>query len=160
MGKRGGMPWIMRCVGVVVCWAVHVLFFTGVAQGALTNCPADYVIPDDQKVLKSVKLMPTWPGCEGIQKTGKRDRCTSSEVMSFVQDNTPEDMPLAGDVYVSFIIETNGCLSNIVVQEPEGIREEWIAQEVVRNMPAWIPGMDKFGNLQRVRMNVPIRFGQ
>lgn len=154
--RRGSV----RVICSLVCWLVHSLFLLGIAQGALTNCPGDFEPPVDQRVLKSVKLMPTWAGCEEIQKTGKRDRCTSQEVFSFIQENTPKDMALAGDVFISFVIEKNGCLSNIIAEEPEGIREEWIAQEVIRNMPAWIPGMDKYGNLQRVQMRVPVRFGQ
>jgi hypothetical protein len=132
----------------------------GYAQGALTNCPGDFEIPEDQKVLKSVKLMPTWPGCEDIVKSGKRNSCTSKLVAEFIREGQPKDMALGGDVFISFIIEENGCLSNIMVDDPQGIREEWIAQEIIRSMPAWIPGMDKNGNLQRIEMKLPVRFGQ
>lgn len=62
-----------------------------------------------------------------------------------------------GKVFVNFIVEKDGTLSNIKVLK--GIGEEFDAEAVraVRDMPAWIPGK-KDGEPVRVSFTLPINF--
>lgn len=62
-----------------------------------------------------------------------------------------------GRVYVSFVVEKNGSLSNIKVLRGigSGCNEEAI--RVVKSMPKWNPGKQR-GKIVRVQYNLPIRF--
>lgn len=62
-----------------------------------------------------------------------------------------------GRVFVNFIVEKDGTLSNIKVLK--GIGEEFDAEAVraVKEMPAWIPGKLN-GELVRVSFTLPINF--
>ncbi|MCF8416053.1 MAG: TonB family protein [Crocinitomicaceae bacterium] len=62
-----------------------------------------------------------------------------------------------GRVYLSFVVEKDGSISNIVIERgvsPDLDRE---AKRVVRTMPNWIPGEEK-GKRARVRCRLPINF--
>ena len=64
---------------------------------------------------------------------------------------------ISGVVYVSFIIEPDGSISNIraLREVPGGCTEEAI--RVVREMTGWAPGMQR-GKAVRVCMNLPVYF--
>lgn len=64
---------------------------------------------------------------------------------------------IEGKVYLGFIVEKDGSISNIKVlrgADPDLDRE---AKRVLRNMPKWKPGMYN-GKIVRVRMILPIVF--
>jgi TonB family protein len=70
---------------------------------------------------------------------------------------TSIEMNEQGRVYLSFVIEKDGSISNIVIERgvsPDLDRE---AKRVVRTMPNWIPGEEK-GKRARVRCRLPINF--
>lgn len=62
-----------------------------------------------------------------------------------------------GVVFVQFIVEKDGTVTNIKIKR--GVNEllDAEAMRVVKNMPKWIPGMQK-GKAVRVMVNMPIRF--
>lgn len=62
-----------------------------------------------------------------------------------------------GVVFVQFIVEKDGTVTNIKIKR--GVNEllDAEAMRVVKNMPKWIPGMQK-GKPVRVMVNMPIRF--
>jgi len=64
---------------------------------------------------------------------------------------------IEGTVYVSFIVDTTGLITN--VQLIRGIYEacDLEAVKAVSNMPRWIPGSQN-GNKVRVEMSLPVRF--
>jgi len=71
--------------------------------------------------------------------------------------NLPEGVKLSGKVRLSFIVETDGELSEIQISE--GINDQ-IDKEMIRvigGMPRWRPGMDQ-GRLVRTRITLPIKF--
>ena len=143
-----------------ICTMLFVVFASAVQgqSGTLTNCPGDYEIPISHKVVKTVQTFPAWRECAQIEKSGKRDRCTSQHVAEFIHSKTPKSMPLAGEFWISFIVEENGCLSNIEMVDPDNSEEGWVALEIVRNMPLWSPGIDKDGSIRRVEMRIPVKF--
>ncbi len=64
---------------------------------------------------------------------------------------------IEGTVYVSFVVEPDGRISNVELARGIGGRCDEEAIRVVRNMPAWNPGMQ--GNQPvRVLFTVPVKF--
>lgn len=64
---------------------------------------------------------------------------------------------IQGTVFVNFVIESDGSVSNIRVLRGIGSGCDEEAVRVVENMPRWIPGKQK-GEAVRVQFNMPIRF--
>lgn len=66
---------------------------------------------------------------------------------------------ITGKVVASFTVEKDGTVSNIEIISKEigyGLEEE--VKRVLSAMPRWKPGVNN-GELVRVRMTVPIKFG-
>jgi len=64
---------------------------------------------------------------------------------------------IQGTVYVSFIVEKNGEVSNIKVMRGIGGGCDEEAVRVVQSMPKWKPGTQR-GKPVRVQFNWPVRF--
>ena len=72
-----------------------------------------------------------------------------------IQRHEPE-----GTVYVKFIIEKDGMVSNVEVLKSFGQFGEYYDKEVLRlikSMPQWTPGQ-KGGKVVRTVKNVPVKF--
>ena len=67
------------------------------------------------------------------------------------------EMGIQGTVYLSFVVETDGSITNISVLRPVGGNCEEEAIRVLRSMPNWLPGKQN-GNAVRVRLNLPVKF--
>jgi periplasmic protein TonB len=64
---------------------------------------------------------------------------------------------ITGTVYVGFVVEKNGTLSNIEIQRsPHQLLSEE-AVRVISSMPAWSPGKQR-GKAVRVRFSLPVKF--
>ena len=80
----------------------------------------------------------------------------------FLVDNLvyPEDAKakgISGRVYINFVIEKNGEISNIKVLRGVCSSIDAEAIRVVKLMPKWNPGMQR-GKPVRVNFNLPINF--
>lgn len=66
---------------------------------------------------------------------------------------------IVGTVYVTFIVEKDGSISDIKLLRgiPKGPGYNALSLEVIRHMPTWKPGM-QFGKPVRVQFNLPIRY--
>ena len=62
-----------------------------------------------------------------------------------------------GKVFMSFVVETNGEITNIRVDRRLGAGTDEEAVRVVAASPKWVPGI-KDGKAVRVRFNIPISF--
>ena len=62
-----------------------------------------------------------------------------------------------GKVYVSFVVEKDGSITNIEIEEPLAPRLDREAKRVVREFPNWIPGEVKMEKV-RTRVRLPIKF--
>jgi len=71
--------------------------------------------------------------------------------------NEAQDARVSGRVLVSFIIEKDGKLSNIVVERAAGYGFDEEALRVLKMAKAWKPGMQN-GQPVRVRYLIPINF--
>ncbi|GGF16170.1 energy transducer TonB [Hymenobacter cavernae] len=64
---------------------------------------------------------------------------------------------VAGQVFVSFVVNTDGSISNVEVLKGLGFGTDEEAARVVRNMPAWKPGRQN-SHAVAVRYTLPITF--
>jgi TonB family protein len=64
---------------------------------------------------------------------------------------------LQGTVYVGFIVEKDGSISNVKVQKGIGKSCDVEALRVIQAMPKWTPGTQN-GKPVRVQFTVPISF--
>lgn len=102
--------------------------------------------------------------CE-TKKTTLEDKtkCAEKALLTFVHSNIKyprydKEMNIDGKVFVSFVVETNGQISNIkIVREPQGgtLGKEVI--RIIKSMPNWIPGKQN-GKAARVKYNIPVDF--
>jgi len=116
----------------------------------------DVVVPeptplDTDEPLSIVEVMPTFPG--GDQAMFK---------YFGTQAKYPEEAAengIKGAVYVAFVVERDGRISDVKVLRGIGGGCDEEAVRVVRSMPNWIPGTQN-GKVVRVRYNLPFRFHQ
>ena len=105
--------------------------------------------PGDSTIFTLVEDSPTYPG-------GEKARA------KFLQENLhyPEFAVrngIQGTVFVTFVVDADGSLSNVRVLRGIGGTCDEGAIRVVKAMPKWIPGRQR-GEAVRVQFNLPIRF--
>ena len=128
----------------------------------LSNCPEGYELAPARHVIKVTDEMPSWPGCEKVEFLAYREDCTYKEVAKFVNENlvipeSAKEMGLEGEVWIRFVVQENGCMSNISISKTLGGHTGWTAQKLVRSMPYWNPGY-KTGYFFPVQVSIPILF--
>ena len=64
---------------------------------------------------------------------------------------------IQGTVYVTFVVEKDGSISNVKVLRGIGGGCDIESVRIIKNMPNWKPGMQK-GKAVRVQYNMPIRY--
>lgn len=85
-----------------------------------------------------------------------------AELMAYVGKNVHYpamaiDIDLEGKVYVRFVVNKNGKISNVEIAKGIDPLLDNAAMEVIRNMPDWTPGMQN-GEKVNVSMVLPINF--
>jgi len=60
-------------------------------------------------------------------------------------------------VYVTFVVETNGSVTDVRVLRGIGGGCDEEAIRVIQSMPQWVPGKQR-GKPVRVQFNMPIKF--
>jgi len=93
--------------------------------------------------------MPDFPG--GVE-----------ELLKFISKNTKYpalalETETEGVVYVNFVVETDGSISNIKIGRSVGSGCDEEAIRVIKMMPTWNPGKQN-GTPRRVSLSMPIRF--
>ena len=106
-------------------------------------------VSGDDEIYGYVDVMPEYPG-------------GTTAMFDFIQKNVkyPEsakDKGIEGKVYVQFVVEKDGSISNIEVLR--GVSEDIDAEavRVVKAMPKWKPGMNE-GKPVRVQFTLPFNF--
>lgn len=84
------------------------------------------------------------------------------EMMKFIQENIdyPDDameFDAQGKVYLSFVVEKDGSITNIEVDREVFPSLDREAKRVVREFPQWIPGEMKYEKV-RTKVSLPISF--
>ena len=113
---------------------------------------APEVVEDDvveQEIFKIVEEMPSFPG--GEQK-----------LMEFVGKNIKypqiaRETGIQGRVFVNFVVEPDGSVSNVSVLRGIGGGCDEEAMRVVKSMPKWKPGKQR-GKAVRVQYMLPVNF--
>ena len=103
----------------------------------------------NEKVFDIVEQMPEYPG--GMQA-----------LFEFLSQNIkyPEDaqkQKVEGRVIATFVVETDGSISNIEVVKPAFPSLDAEAVRVIQAMPNWTPGKQS-GKVVRVKYTIPINF--
>jgi len=83
-------------------------------------------------------------------------------MMKYIQQNilyppTSIEMNEQGKVYLSFVVEPDGSISNVSIERGVSKDIDNEAKRIVRSMPKWIPGEAK-GKKSRTRCRLPINF--
>jgi periplasmic protein TonB len=83
-------------------------------------------------------------------------------MMKFIQQNilyppTSIEMNEQGKVYLSFVVEADGSISNVSIERGVSKDIDNEAKRIVRSMPKWTPGEAK-GKKSRTRCRLPINF--
>jgi len=105
---------------------------------------------DKDSVYNVVEQMPEYPG--GIDA-----------LMKYLGSNIkyPEQAKkdaIQGRVFVSFVVEKSGDVSNVELLRGIGGGCDEEAMRVVSDMPSWKAGKDESGKTVRVKYNLPIKF--
>ena len=83
-------------------------------------------------------------------------------MMKWINDNvkypqTSIEMNEQGRVFLSFVVETNGSISNVKIERGISIDLDREAKRVIKKMPKWVPG-ESAGRAVRARCRLPINF--
>ncbi|MCD4772627.1 MAG: TonB family protein [Bacteroidales bacterium] len=112
------------------------------------------VVMDDDEVEEAeiftvVESMPKFPGGEGAMNKylGK----------NIEYPQMARESGIHGRVYVTFVVETDGRVTDIKILRGIGGGCDEEAVRVVKNMPKWNPGKQR-GKPVRVQFNLPIKF--
>lgn len=106
------------------------------------------IIPDNKPLLW-VPEMPSFPGGEA--------ELTKFLGKQLIYPKFPLDNGIQGTVFVTFVVNQDGSLSDIKLLNnvDKFLNEE--AVRVVKKMPKWNPGKQN-GNPVRVQLNLPVKF--
>ena len=111
--------------------------------------PSQEVVVGQDSIHRVTEVMPQYPG-------------GPNEMMRYIQENlkypqSAKDNKIEGRVYVSFVVEKDGSITNTAVMR--GIDKECDAEalRVVSSMPKWNPGQHK-GEVVRTQFTIPIYY--
>ena len=116
--------------------------------------PTEFVEIADEEIVEEipfiiVETMPEFPG--GTEK-----------LMEYVAKSVrypqlAREMGVQGRVFISFVVEKDGSISNVALLRGIGSGCDEEAIRVVKSMPKWSPGL-QCGRVVRVSYNLPINF--
>ncbi|REA61611.1 hypothetical protein DSL64_11645 [Dyadobacter luteus] len=84
-------------------------------------------------------------------------------LQKFIHDNlvspqSPGSLKLPGRVFMSFIINEDGSLSDIRVLKGLSPQHDLEATKIIKLMPRWKPGRYRHDEISKIRYNLPILF--
>jgi len=103
----------------------------------------------EMEIFTVVESMPGYPGGDAAR-------------MQFLQENIKypqmaRESGIQGTVYVTFVVETDGRVTDVRVLRGIGGGCDEEAIRVIQSMPKWVPGKQR-GKPVRVQFNMPIKF--
>ena len=128
------------------------------------NSLPDMTEPEEDEKIESifgVQSVPRFPGCENLTND-KALACFTKKISHFV--NRKFNTGLASNyglegkqhIYVQFVIDKNGEVSNIIAKAPHASLEKE-AQRIIEKLPKMTPGMQQNRPVP-VKYTLPIRF--
>ena len=117
-------------------------------------------VSDEVLSFAVVESVPIFPGCEDAKTNEEKKLCFQQQILRFVGNNFkfPEmarQMGIQGKVYVNFVIEKNGSISNVeVVRGVDPLLDDE-AVRVVKKLPKVTPAKQR-GKPVRMSFTLPI----
>ena len=107
-----------------------------------------------------VENKPVFPGCEKFATEDERFNCFNQNIMKHIGKNFkfPEmarQMGIQGRVFVNFVIEKDGSISNVIVARGVDELLDKEAIRVVKTLPKFKPAKQR-GKPVRMQYTVPI----
>ncbi len=114
------------------------------------NLPIRFFLPPDRNINNDIEEITMFPGGD-------------KKLLEFLRINTqyPQDAAdkgITGRVFVKFVVEKDGSLTNIEIERGIGYGCDEEAIRIIETMPNWIPGT-KNGRVERSSITLPIMFG-
>jgi protein TonB len=104
---------------------------------------------EEEEIFVFVEDNPDYPGGDEARIKYLRDNIKYPEMA--------KESGIQGTVYVTFVVEKDGSISNVKVLRGIGGGCDEEAIRVLRNMPNWKPGKQR-GRPVRAQFNMPIKF--
>jgi protein TonB len=130
---------------------VVMVLLNGVVMGQTDSIHyTDSIIKRNCSMFMYGVIMPNFPGGE--------DSLKSYLEKNLVYPEFAKEVNHQGTVYVTFIVDTIGNLSDVKVVKGIGAGCDEEAIRLVKAMPNWIPATDIKGKRIRVQSNLAVRF--
>jgi len=118
------------------------------------------IVEDDDEVFWVVENMPKFP-CMKF-KGDKKEYCGELALMKYIQKNVKyppiaKEYNITGKVYVSFIVDKSGSLTNVKIVRGVDKNLDAEALRVVKTLPKYKSGKQR-GKSVRVMFTIPINF--
>lgn len=115
-----------------------------------------------EELFKVVENQPVFPGCESEMDKKLLNECSKKKFEKFFLENyeypaIAKANRIQGVVYVKFVVEKDGTISDPVVVRDIGAGCGEEAVRVVKLMPKWVPGKQR-GVPVRVQITMPVTF--
>jgi TonB family protein len=145
------LPGIVNGMAVRVQYTMAIAFKLPAAQVSKEQALMDSLdrLPSDKKIFTAVEIEPSFPG--GIAAFYKFTQNTIHYPPDAVRNQ------IQGKVYLSFVVERDGSLSDIKISR--GVSQDIDAEalRIIQISPKWNPGIQN-GKLVRAMYTVPIIF--
>lgn len=127
------------------------IFIVGYARRAVVPVVENTSVYDPDKIYDfvSIETQPTFPG--GMTRFYEYLR----KAVKYPQE--AQEKNIQGKVFLSFVVEKDGELTDIKVQRKLGGGTDEEAVRVIKASPRWVPGT-QWGKPVRVKYNIPISF--
>ena len=114
------------------------------------------------EIFKRVEKMPRFPGCEEVLDESEGKKCMENYLFTYLRKELKyppiaRENGVQGTVYVQFVVETDGSITQAQVVREPGAGTGPEALRVIEKMPKWNPGEQR-GNKVRVQFTLPVRF--
>ncbi len=128
---------------------LHLLWVLPLALGITIACSEKPEKQSETPALESAEQMPAYPG-------------GNEALFAYMGENikypkTAEADSVTGTVFVRFVVNAKGEVTNAEVIKSVDPRLDEVALKTVKDMPNWKPGMNG-GEPVSVKMTLPIRF--
>ena len=113
----------------------------------------DFALVEDQA---------TYPGCEKLKTKSEKYNCFQRSINRFIVKNLkyPEiasEMGIQGRVFISFVIEKSGKVSNVKILRGVDKNLDAAAIEVVKKLPNMVPARQR-NKPVKVSFRLPVTF--
>ena len=108
-----------------------------------------------------IEHVPVFPGCEIYESQADRKECFNQKVQEHVRKNfkyppAALDMGITGKVFVQFVIDSQGRVTEIRQRGPDRLLEKE-AVRIISTLPQVKPGVQR-GKAVKVKYSIPIHF--